>query len=92
MIKPFFDTDKVNWTYDAVPAARQAARWAEITPDGFTFDVKLHRLLSRHSADERSLPPALRTGASGRESATSYSWPSFWIAARRSPTPRSPTT
>jgi uncharacterized protein YecE (DUF72 family) len=61
-----FDAVEVNSTFYAVPAARQAARWAEITPDGFTFDVKLHRLLSRHSADERALPSALRTGASGR--------------------------
>src|SRR5205085_2822064 len=27
------------------------------------FDVKLHRLLSRHAADLRSLPPDLRDGA-----------------------------
>jgi uncharacterized protein YecE (DUF72 family) len=61
-----FDAVEVNATFYAVPAAEQVARWAEITPDGFSFDVKLHRLLSRHSGDERSLPPALRTGASGR--------------------------
>jgi uncharacterized protein YecE (DUF72 family) len=38
-------------------------RWAEQTPDGFTFDVKLHKLLSRHSAKLDSLPPDLRDGA-----------------------------
>ena len=32
-------------------------RWADETPDGFTFDVKLHRALSRHAAAENSLPP-----------------------------------
>jgi uncharacterized protein YecE (DUF72 family) len=58
-----FDAVEVNSTFYAVPAAGQVARWAEITPDGFTFDVKLHRLLSRHSAAENSLPPALREGA-----------------------------
>jgi uncharacterized protein YecE (DUF72 family) len=36
------------------------ARWAEVTPDDFLFTVKLHRLLSRHSADVDSLPPNLR--------------------------------
>ena len=61
-----FDAVEVNSTFYAVPLASQVARWAEITPDRFTFDVKLHRLLSRHSADERSLPPALRSGKSGR--------------------------
>ena len=37
-------------------------RWVDETPAGFTFDVKLHRLLSRHSAPADSLPPALRVG------------------------------
>src|SRR5439155_23575810 len=47
----------------AVPAARTVERWAQETPDGFTFDVKLHRLLSRHRAEPGSLPPALRERA-----------------------------
>jgi uncharacterized protein YecE (DUF72 family) len=34
-----------------------------VTPAGFTFDVKLHRLLSRHAAALDSLPPDLRDGA-----------------------------
>ena len=46
-----------------MPAASTVARWAEVTPDGFSFDVKLHRLLSRHAATVDSLPPALRAGA-----------------------------
>jgi uncharacterized protein YecE (DUF72 family) len=65
-----FNAVEVNSTFYAVPAASQVARWAEITPDGFTFDVKLHRLLSRHSAQLDSLPKALReharTGPRGR--------------------------
>jgi uncharacterized protein YecE (DUF72 family) len=65
-----FDAVEVNSTFYAVPSARTVERWAEQTPDGFTFDVKLHRLLSRHSADLKSLPPALRddatTNARGR--------------------------
>jgi len=65
-----FDAVEVNSTFYAVPAARQVARWAEGTPAGFTFDVKLHRLLSRHSAPLDSLPNDLReraaTGSRGR--------------------------
>src|SRR5215211_2295025 len=65
-----FDAVEVNSTFYAVPAASQVERWAEITPDGFTFDVKLHRLLSRHSAPLDSLPKPLRerakTGSRGR--------------------------
>src|SRR5688500_4984925 len=65
-----FDAVEVNSTFYAVPEPRQVKRWAEITPDGFTFDVKLHRLLSRHSAGLDSLPKPLRehagTGPRGR--------------------------
>jgi hypothetical protein len=63
-----FAAVEVNSTFYAVPDQGTVARWAQVTPDGFTFDVKLHRLLSRHSADLKSLPPALREGAqtSGR--------------------------
>jgi uncharacterized protein YecE (DUF72 family) len=56
-----FSGVEVNSTFYALPAARTVARWAEVTPAGFTFDVKLHRLLSRHSAGEDSLPRDLRS-------------------------------
>ena len=58
-----FDAVEVNSTFYAVPAASTVARWAEQTPGGFTFDVKLHKLLSRHSAKLDSLPPDLRDRA-----------------------------
>ena len=54
---------EVNATFYAVPAVRTVERWAKVTPDGFTFDVKLHRLLSRHAAPLSSLPPDLRNRA-----------------------------
>jgi len=59
-----FEAVEVNSTFYAVPDARTVGRWAADTPDDFTFDVKLHRLLSRHAADLRSLPPDLREEAS----------------------------
>jgi uncharacterized protein YecE (DUF72 family) len=58
-----FEAVEVNSTFYAVPAASTVARWADETPDDFTFDVKLHRLLSRHSADLKSLPEELRKPA-----------------------------
>ena len=58
-----FEAVEVNSTFYAVPGAAQARRWVDLTPDGFTFDVKLHRLLSRHAAGIDSLPPDLREGA-----------------------------
>ena len=56
-----FEAVEVNATFYAVPAEDTVARWARATPDGFTFDVKLHRLLSRHSAGLDSLPKDLRS-------------------------------
>jgi uncharacterized protein YecE (DUF72 family) len=58
-----FDAVEVNSTFYAVPDERTVRRWAEVTPDRFSFDVKLHRLLSRHAAQPDSLPRALRDGA-----------------------------
>jgi uncharacterized protein YecE (DUF72 family) len=58
-----FEAVEVNSTFYAVPAERTVERWAAVTPAGFTFDVKLHRLLSRHAAAPDSLPPDLRDGA-----------------------------
>ena len=58
-----FEAVEVNSTFYAVPAPATVAGWAEATPAGFSFDVKLHRLLSRHAAPVDSLPPALRRRA-----------------------------
>src|SRR5918911_4353403 len=57
-----FEAVELNSSFYAVPDRRTVERWVRATPDGFTFDVKLHRLLSRHVADVKSLPPELRDG------------------------------
>jgi uncharacterized protein YecE (DUF72 family) len=59
-----FEAVEVNSTFYAIPAERTVRRWAEVTPADFTFDVKVHRLLSRHSAGLDSLPEPLRDRAS----------------------------
>jgi uncharacterized protein YecE (DUF72 family) len=58
-----FEAVELNSSYYAVPPRETAARWAEVTPPGFRFDVKLHRLLSHHPAGPDSLPPDLRGSA-----------------------------
>jgi uncharacterized protein YecE (DUF72 family) len=55
-----FDAVEVNSTFYAVPDRSTVHRWVEATPDDFVFDVKLHRLLSRHAAQLDSLPPDMR--------------------------------
>jgi uncharacterized protein YecE (DUF72 family) len=63
-----FEAVELNSSFYAVPDPGTVARWAQVTPEGFTFDVKLHRLLSRHSAGLDSLLPDMREGVetSGR--------------------------
>jgi uncharacterized protein YecE (DUF72 family) len=58
-----FEAVEVNSTFYAVPGVKQVRTWVRQTPDGFTFDVKLHRLLSRHAAPPSSLPPDIRDDA-----------------------------
>ena len=58
-----FEGVEVNSSFYAIPAATTVKRWVEATPEGFTFDFKLHRLLSRHSAACNSLPKDLREQA-----------------------------
>jgi uncharacterized protein YecE (DUF72 family) len=58
-----FEMVEVNSTFYAAPDARMVERWCRSTPSGFTFDVKLHQLLSRHSTNVKLLPPALQRDA-----------------------------
>lgn len=58
-----FQLVEVNSSFYAVPERRMVERWCRSTPDDFVFDVKLHKLLSRHSATVKSLPPALQKSA-----------------------------
>jgi uncharacterized protein YecE (DUF72 family) len=55
-----FPVVEVNSSFYAVPERDTVGRWVRVTPDGFVFDVKLHRLLSRHASQLKELPPELR--------------------------------
>jgi uncharacterized protein YecE (DUF72 family) len=58
-----FEAVELNSSFYAIPAHATVERWAEATPEGFRFDVKLHRLLSHHAAQLKDLPPDLREEA-----------------------------
>ncbi|MGZ4987096.1 MAG: DUF72 domain-containing protein, partial [Limisphaerales bacterium] len=58
-----FDMVEVNSTFYSIPDWRTTQHWCDQTPDNFTFNVKLHRLLSRHSTGPDFLPPDLRYDA-----------------------------
>jgi len=58
-----FNLVEVNSTFYRVPEAPTVRKWCDQTPPGFIFDVKLHRLFSRHSTKPQFLPAALRDKA-----------------------------
>jgi uncharacterized protein YecE (DUF72 family) len=51
---------EVDSTYYAIPARTMAERWAARTPDGFTFDVKAHALMTGQPSEVNRLPKVLR--------------------------------
>lgn len=51
-----FDTVEVDSTFYAFPAERNAALWAERTPEGFLFNVKALSLFTFHHTPKRALP------------------------------------
>lgn len=55
-----FQMVELNSSFYAIPTPKLAEQWARSTPDGFTFDVKLHQLLSRHSCQLKMLPKDLQ--------------------------------
>src|SRR5947208_17172090 len=55
-----FNLVELNSSFYAIPNHFQVERWCDQTPEKFTFDVKLHKLLSRHSTPANLLPPDLR--------------------------------
>ena len=55
-----FPLVEVDSTYYALPSIRTAEAWAERTPDGFTFDVKAHALMTGQPSEVSRLPKDLR--------------------------------
>ena len=56
-----FNLVEINSTFYSAPEPRMVERWCAATPDGFTFDVKLHQLFSFHSTSAKLLPPDLQS-------------------------------
>src|SRR5207302_4829435 len=58
-----FELVEVNSTFYSVPEPRMVERWCAVTPNDFTFDLKLHQLFSFHSTPAKLLPPDLQRRA-----------------------------
>jgi len=55
-----FPLVEVDSTYYALPARRMAEHWVDRTPDGFTFNVKAHALMTGQPTEVARLPKELR--------------------------------
>jgi uncharacterized protein YecE (DUF72 family) len=55
-----FEAVELNSSFYAIPAESTVEGWAKATPQGFRFDVKLHRLISHHASRLKELPADLR--------------------------------
>jgi uncharacterized protein YecE (DUF72 family) len=64
-----FNYVEVNATFYSIPEARTVERWCTETPRDFLFDIKLPKLLSRHSMEAKLLPPDLRPVLRGKDGA-----------------------
>jgi uncharacterized protein YecE (DUF72 family) len=62
-----FEWVELNSSFYAIPERHTVRRWVQVTPEGFRFDVKAHRALSRHAAQLDSLPPDMRDGVEVNE-------------------------
>jgi uncharacterized protein YecE (DUF72 family) len=62
-----FETVELNSSFYAIPDRTNVHKWVDDTPEGFVFDVKVHRALSRHAATLDSLPEDLRDGVQTTE-------------------------
>lgn len=52
-----FNTVEVDSTYYAIPTKSNAYAWANRSPEGFLFHIKVFGALTGHHIDPRSLPP-----------------------------------
>ena len=64
-----FPLVEVDATFYALPSERNAALWAERTPNGFVFNVKSFGLMTQHAVAVKSLPEPVREMLPGETAA-----------------------
>jgi uncharacterized protein YecE (DUF72 family) len=55
-----FETVELNSSFYAISEQCLVEKWNRVTPPEFVFDVKLHKLFSRHYCELKMLPPDLQ--------------------------------
>src|SRR5512143_2549974 len=51
-----FDTVEVDSAYYAIPSEKNTSLWAERTPEGFVFHVKVYGAMTGHGINPKTLP------------------------------------
>jgi uncharacterized protein YecE (DUF72 family) len=59
----YFQMVELNSSFYSIPAKRLVEQWVHLTPAGFVFNVKLPKLLFRHSCELKMLPKDLQEQA-----------------------------
>ncbi|MGE5894405.1 MAG: DUF72 domain-containing protein [bacterium] len=62
-----FSTVEVDSTYYAIPNIRNAALWAERTPDDFIFHIKAYGALTGHGINPKTLPKDIAGALPGKD-------------------------
>jgi len=78
-----FDLVEINSTFYALPALSSVKRWHEETPEGFLFDVKLPKVLSRHSMEVKFLPPEMRSRVESEKGVVKLTHATEQLVAKR---------
>jgi uncharacterized protein YecE (DUF72 family) len=55
-----FNLVEVDSSFYALPSEDNAAQWATLTPDDFTFDIKAYGLFTGHGVNPKTLPVDVR--------------------------------
>src|SRR3977135_4037559 len=71
-----FDTVEVNSTFYGQPRPEVTRAWAERTPSGFEFSVKLYQKFTHPKMFKDTLRRSLRDGAPGPDALTALARPS----------------
>jgi len=68
----WFDTVEVDSTYYAPPSPQTAALWADRTPAGFTFHIKVYGAMTGHGVSPATLPKDIRAEIPEKEQCRDY--------------------
>ncbi len=67
-----FNTVEIDSSFYAIPSKQNAYLWAQRSPEGFIFHVKVYAVMTGHAVDPRSLPPDIRNELTTQDKEQKY--------------------